>query len=210
MFRSTLALAACSTLFAGGASASPITVMFGDSTTSGLFTTGGGSGVIDNTVNPSVTVDGVTLTLDTGSPTSTFESTSTGTGITSPGNASDLQVDDGENFTLSFDASGTLDEVVGFQFPGSSEVTFTNTATSESETVTFTEDDNSGQTINTEALNLSFSAGDVITVTNVVTQFGPLSQGYRFQSFTVTVPEPGSVALLGLGSALMLMRRRSA
>lgn len=200
MLSRTLSLAACSLLAVGGASGA---IVFDD------FNTGGGGTFIDATNGGTDTVDGVTLSIATVNTNSTFESTSTGTGITDPANDSPFQVETGEDYTISFDADGTLDQVVAFQFPGISTVTFTNAQTTESVTVTFIEDDNAGQTTNTFALGISFSSGDIINVTNTVAQFGGnINDGYRLNSLTVTIPEPASATLLALGAGLLARRRR--
>ncbi|MEM8781856.1 MAG: PEP-CTERM sorting domain-containing protein [Planctomycetota bacterium] len=203
------AFAAASVLVAAASSASPFTVVFDD------FNTGSGGTFIDNEQSGTDTVDGVTLTIATVNPASTFESTSSGTGIDIDGDgfgaSNALEVEDGEDFTISFDADGTLDQFVGFQFPGTSTVTFTNLTTNASVSTTLIEDDNAGQTTNVFDTSLAFSSGDVISITNDVDTFGTNpNDGYRFNSFTITVPEPGSLALFGLGSGLIVLRRRSA
>ncbi|MEM8875335.1 MAG: PEP-CTERM sorting domain-containing protein [Planctomycetota bacterium] len=199
----TLAASAATLGLAGAVSAAPI--VFDD------FNTGGGGTFIDNQASGTTTVGDVTLSLAVTS-SGTFESTSTGTGIDAPGGGdSPLQVDGGESFSISFDVGGTLDEIVAFQFPGTSTVTFTNSETGFSDEVTFIEDDNSGQTTNVAALDLAFDAGDVINVTTVGTTVAGLSSGYRFNSFTITptpIPEPTSALAIAAGGLLLAARRR--
>lgn len=171
------------------------------------FTTNGG-GFLDGNQSGSDTVDGLTVTVSTLTGT-VFESTGGGTGIS--GGAGNFNVDPDEDFTLVFDQGGVLDSYTVLALnPGPSDldssVTFLNTATSQS--VTLTVEHTSGGTALRVLSNigLSFSANDVIEV-----QYDEVNASdnpeVRFQSFTV-VPEPATALLAGIGGLLILSRQR--
>ena len=197
-FPTLVALAAGSFVVAGSAPA--VEVIFND------FTTNNG-GAVDGQTSATTTVDDVTLTLAVSNPlTQEFEGTGGGSGIRTDGEDSGngFDVNFGENFTLSFSDSGTLDSITVGVLGGAPDADVTFTSGSDSETVTFV--GGSGFNIQTVDLDLDFAANDTIMVTPGV------GSDFRFRAFDTeiveVIPEPASLALLGAGGLLMLGRRR--
>lgn len=171
---------------------------------------------IDDSTSFEITEDGTTLTLATAAG-SMFNITTTGTGIdTDPAgnNGSDqaFNIDAGEDFTLSFDAGGTLDELSVLTLanggsPGSLTVTFTNVTASTTPVVTvvpISGGANAGVVV--DAGDLAFSAGDIINV--ALSNPSSDNDDFRIETVTATIPEPGSMALAFSGTGLLLLRRR--
>ncbi|MEM8782088.1 MAG: PEP-CTERM sorting domain-containing protein [Planctomycetota bacterium] len=164
---------------------------------------------IDGTASFAIVEDTTTLTLATVAPGALFEITPTGTGIDSAAGDSSLNVDAGEEFTLSFDAAGTLDSIDILSLAngtgGDITITFTSSAAGVSPVsvpLTIANGADDGVVV---PVGLAFSSGDVITVS---LSNSDVNDDFRLEAVTATVPEPGSLALGLAGGAAMLYRRR--
>lgn len=189
---------------AGNASGSVITTTFGPFVT-------GGAAPFDEATSVNLESDGVNAIVAT--PDLAFQATGAGVGIQStgegPSGTPGVDITNGETWSLTFDQGGTLDNLQITLIPlGSAgfntDLDLTFTTASSSSTVTVT----TGTSTTNDLIvpvGLSFDANEVITITRE-----DAVPAYRFEAITVTVPEPGSLALAGLGGATMLLRRRKA
>jgi hypothetical protein len=178
-----------------------------------VFHTGSASGAagdaFDDDTTDSYTQNNITLTASASGPgsDSVFNVTSSSFGINAEASGDDTdQFDTGaggaEIMTFSFNEAGTFDSI---DFASLTEDTETEAVLS------FT----GGNTFNIN--NANTDGGDVFTLStpeaftaNQQITLSTSSDNHNFalQSFTVTIPEPASLALVGLGGLLIAGRRR--